>query len=87
MDLAFVPVMPKFKVLTLTKSTVANFEALASAAKLERLLLVGATGATSLAPLKGLANLSEVQVGKGAFAAEDMTGFASPKLAGGPKER
>ena len=79
-DLAFVKSFAKLKVLTINKSEISNFDAVANCAALEKVVLYQPTGIESLAALKGLPNLKELQVPKDKFPADQLTGFANPNI-------
>lgn len=79
-DLGFIANSKDLESLELVEVEISNFDALAACSKLHHVDIAKATGITSLKALKSHPELRTVIVKKGAFSAEELTGFANPKI-------
>ncbi len=78
-DLAFLAKLKKLTSLELTEVEVTNFDA-SSLTALTSVDISKATGITTLKSLKALPALKTLTVKKGAFSAEELSGFANEKI-------
>ena len=79
-DLSFAKNLKNLQIFYMDKTPVTNFESLAGATNLAQLYMRGTTGVTSLEPIKELEKLFRLEVTKGVFSAEDLTGFPNKRL-------
>ena len=79
-DLSFMKTLTGLQFSAVQKCAVTNFEALEGAKALVQFNIEASTGITSLAPLKGLPQLSSLRVVKGAFSAEEQAGFTNKRF-------
>ena len=79
-DLSFVKTLTGLQFCYLQRSAVTNFEAFEGASALAQINMEGATGVTSLAPLKALKNLTSLRIDKAAFSEEELSGFAHKRF-------
>jgi len=79
-DMDFVKSLANLKILELKNSELSNFDTVANCVKLEKVEIGKTTGIDNLEALKKLPNLIMLQVPKGVFSEEQLTGYANPKI-------